>query len=113
MFDDDDRRGMAVDSMVSGGCVISGSAVRHSLLFSNVRINSFAYLEDSVVLPDVNIRRNCRIRRAVIDRYCEIAEGTVIGYDAAADRAAGFYVTANGVTLVSPDMLGQDVNQVR
>ena len=113
VFDDDDRRGMAVDSMVSGGCVISGSAVRHSLLFSNVRINSFAYLEDSVVLPDVNIRRNCRIRRAVIDRYCEIAEGTVIGYDAAADRAAGFYVTANGVTLVSPDMLGQDVNQVR
>ncbi len=113
VFDDDVRRGMAVDSMVSGGCVISGAVVRHSLLFSNVRINSYAYLEDSVVLPDVQIGRKCRIRRAVIDRFCQIAEGTVIGYDQAADRAAGFYVTDNGVTLVSPEMLGQDVNQVR
>jgi glucose-1-phosphate adenylyltransferase len=113
VFDDDDRRGMAVDSMVSGGCVISGAVVRHSLLFSNVRINSFAYMEDSVVLPDVDIARNCRIRRAIIDRFCQIAEGTVIGYDPAADRAAGFYVTEKGVTLVSPEMLGQDINQVR
>jgi glucose-1-phosphate adenylyltransferase len=113
VFDDDDRRGMAVDSMVSGGCVISGSVVRHSLLFSNVRVNSYALVEDSVVLPDVKIGRRCRIRRAVIDRFCEIAEGTVIGYDAAMDRAAGFYVTEQGVTLVSPEMLGQDINQIR
>jgi glucose-1-phosphate adenylyltransferase len=113
VFDDDDRRGMAVDSMVSGGCVISGSVVRHSLLFSNVRVNSYALVEDSVVLPDVKIGRRCRIRRAVIDRFCDIAEGTVIGYDAAMDRAAGFYVTEQGVTLVSPEMLGQDINQIR
>jgi glucose-1-phosphate adenylyltransferase len=113
VFDDDDRRGMAVDSMVSGGCVISGAVVRHSLLFSNVRVNSYALVEDSVVLPDANIGRRCRIRRAVIDRFCEIAEGTVIGYDAEMDRAAGFYVTDRGVTLVSPEMLGQDINQVR
>jgi glucose-1-phosphate adenylyltransferase len=72
VFDDEDRRGMAVDSMVSGGCVISGATVRHSLLFSNVRVNSFALVEDSVVLPDVGIGRYCRIRRAVIDRFCEI-----------------------------------------
>jgi glucose-1-phosphate adenylyltransferase len=113
VFDDDDRRGMAVDSMVSGGCVISGATVRHSLLFSNVRVNSYALVEDSVILPDVNIGRHCRIRRAVIDRFCRIAEGTVIGYDPAADRAAGFLVSEGGVTLVSPEMLGQDVNQVR
>jgi glucose-1-phosphate adenylyltransferase len=113
VFDDEDRRGMAVDSMVSGGCVISGATVRHSLLFSNVRVNSFALVEDSVVLPDVDIGRYCRIRRAVIDRFCEIQEGTVIGYDAEADRAAGYYVTPSGITLVSPEMLAQTTNQIR
>ena len=113
VFDDDDRRGMAVDSMVSGGCVISGAKVRHSLLFSNVRVNSFALVEDSVVLPDVDIGRYCRIRRAVIDRFCEIQEGTVIGYDPRADRAAGYLVTEGGVTLVTPEMLNQTTNQVR
>jgi len=113
VFDDDDRRGMAVDSMVSGGCVISGSRVRHSLLFSNVRVNSFALVEDSVVLPDVTIGRYCRIRRAVIDRFCDLKEGTVIGYDPEADRAAGFFVSEGGVTLVSPEMLSQNINQIR
>jgi glucose-1-phosphate adenylyltransferase len=113
VFDDEDRRGMAVDSMVSGGCVISGATVRHSLLFSNVRVNSFALVEDTVVLPDVDIGRYCRIRRAVIDRFCEIQEGTVIGYDAEADRAAGYYVTPSGITLVSPEMLAQTTNQIR
>jgi glucose-1-phosphate adenylyltransferase len=104
---------MAVDSMVSGGCVISGAAVRHSLLFSNVRVNSYASVQDSVILPDVDIGRYCRIRRAVVDRFCQLAEGTVIGFDPEADRRAGFYVTESGVTLVSPDMLGQDTNRVR
>jgi glucose-1-phosphate adenylyltransferase len=113
VFDDDKRRGMAVDSMVSGGCVISGATVRHSLLFSNVRVNSYAYMQDSVVLPDVDIGRKCVIRRAVIDRYCQIAEGTEIGVDRAADRRAGFHVTEGGVTLVTPEMLGQDVNHIR
>ncbi len=113
VFDDDERRGMAVDSMVSGGCVISGATVRHSLLFSNVRVNSYAYMQDSVVLPDVDIGRRCVIRRAVIDRYCQIAEGTEIGVDLAADRRAGFHVTEGGVTLVTPEMLGQDVNHIR
>jgi glucose-1-phosphate adenylyltransferase len=113
VFDDEDRRGMAVDSMVSGGCVISGATVRHSLLFSNVRVNSFALVEDTVVLPDVDIGRYCRIRRAVIDRFCEIHEGTVIGYDPDADRAAGYYVTPSGITLVSPEMLAQSTNHIR
>ncbi len=113
VFDDDDRRGMAVDSMVSGGCVISGAVVRHSLLFSNVRVNSYANVQDSVILPDVDIGRYCRIRRAVVDRFCLLAEGTVIGFDPEADRRAGFHVTESGITLVSPDMLGQDVNHIR
>ncbi len=113
VFDKDDRRGMAVDSMVSGGCIISGSVVRHSLLFSSVRINSYSYVEDSVVLPNVEIGRNCRVRRAVIDRWCKLAKGTEIGFDHDADRAAGFFVTDSGITLVTPDMLGQQINRLR
>ncbi|NKN34608.1 glucose-1-phosphate adenylyltransferase [Marichromatium bheemlicum] len=113
VFDDEDRRGMAVDSMVSGGCIISGAKVRHSLLFSNVRVNSFAYVEDSVVLPDVDIGRNCTIRNAIIERYCQLGEGTVIGLDPEADRRAGYQVTDSGITLVTPEMLGQNANHVR
>ncbi|MBK1645539.1 glucose-1-phosphate adenylyltransferase [Thiocapsa imhoffii] len=113
VFDDEDRRGMAVDSLVSGGCIISGATVRHSLLFSNVRINSYTSVQDSVILPDVLIGRNCTIRNAVIDRYCQIDEGTVIGLDQDADRRAGYFVSEGGVTLVTPEMLGQDANHVR
>ncbi len=113
VFDDEDRRGMAVDSMVSGGCIISGATVRHSLLFSNVRVNSFSYVQDSVILPDVDVGRNCEIRNAVIDRGCRISEGMVIGKDPEEDRKQGFYVTEGGVTLVTPEMLGQEVNYVR
>jgi len=111
VFDDDDRRGMAVDSMVSGGCVISGASLRHSLLFSNVKLHSYAKLEDAVVLPDVDIGRHCRIRKAVIDRGCAIRPGTVIGYDPQED-ARRFYVTEDGVILVTPDMLQQELPHV-
>lgn len=113
VFDDEERRGMAVDSMVSGGCVISGAVVRHSLLFSNVRVNSYAYVKDSVVLPDVDVGRNCEIRRSIIDRGCRVPEGLALGLDPEEDAAKGFYVSEGGVTLVTPEMLGQEVNHVR
>ncbi|MDD2767220.1 MAG: glucose-1-phosphate adenylyltransferase [Methylococcus sp.] len=106
VFDDDDRRGMAVDSMVSGGCVISGAEVRHSLLFSNVRVNSFSRVHDSVILPDVNIGRHCRISRAVIDKGCSIPPNSVIGENLEEDRKR-FYVSPDGIVLVTPDCLGQ------
>ncbi len=112
VFDDEDRRGMAVDSMVSGGCIISGAQVRHSLLFSNVKVNSYSTLEDAVILPNVEIGRHCHIKRAVIDRGCNIPEGTVIGEDPAED-AKRFHVTPGGVTLVVPEMLGQQLHHVR
>jgi glucose-1-phosphate adenylyltransferase len=112
VFDDEERRGMAVDSMVSGGCVISGAKVHTSLLFSNVRVNSYSEVNDTVVLPDVNIGRNCRITRAVIDRGCDIPEGTVIGEDPQAD-AERFYVSEQGIVLVTPEMLGQVIHHVR
>ena len=112
VFDDDNRRGMAVDSMVSGGCVISGAEVRHSLLFSNVRVNSYSKVKDSVVLPQVNIGRNCRINKAIIDRGCKIPEGTVIGENLDEDRKR-FYVSPGGVVLITPDDLGQPIHFAR
>jgi glucose-1-phosphate adenylyltransferase len=112
IFDDDERRGMALDSMVSGGCVISGATVRHSLLFSNVRVNSYTKLQDVVALPDVHFGRDCHISRAVIDKGCELPDGTIIGEDAEED-AKQFYVSPNGVVLVTPEMLGQEIHHVR
>ena len=112
IFDDDDRRGMALDSMVSGGCLISGATVRHSLLFSNVRVNSYSVLQDVVALPNVRIGRDCRVTKAVIDKGCVLPEGTVIGEDPETD-AERFYVSPNGVVLVTPEMLGQELHHVR
>ncbi|BBL71627.1 glucose-1-phosphate adenylyltransferase [Methylogaea oryzae] len=109
IFDDDDRRGMAVDSMVAGGCIISGAEIRHSLLFSNVRVNSYSQVRDAVVLPDVNIGRHCRIKRAVIDKGCDIPPNTVIGEDIEQDRQR-YFVSPTGITLVTPDMLGQQLH---
>lgn len=106
VFDDDGRRGMAVDSMVSAGCIISGSRVRHSLLSDNVRVHSFTQIQDSVLLPGVDIGRHCRITRAIIDSGCRIPAHTVIGADPAEDRRR-FFVTPRGVVLVCPQMLNQ------
>jgi glucose-1-phosphate adenylyltransferase len=104
VFDDPDRRGMAVESMVSGGCIISGATVRRSLLFSNCRINSHAQTCEAVLLPDVDVGRRARLNRVVVDRGCRIREGLVIGEDPELD-AKRFYRSDGGVTLVSAEML--------
>ncbi|MBI1732312.1 MAG: glucose-1-phosphate adenylyltransferase [Gammaproteobacteria bacterium] len=104
VFDDDDRRGTAVDSMVSAGCIISGSSVRHSLLSDNVRVHSFSHIEDSVLLPGAEVGRHCRIARTIIDSGCRIPERTIIGEDLAEDRKR-LFVTPRGVRLVCPGML--------
>ena len=109
VFDDDDRRGMAVDSTIAGGCVISGATVRRSLLFSDVRVNSYSLVEDSVVLPYVNIGRSCRIKKAILDKGCQIPEGTIIGENTEED-AKRFSVSPGGVVLVTPEMLGQEMH---
>jgi glucose-1-phosphate adenylyltransferase len=113
VFDDDDRRGTAIQSMVSGGCVVSGAEIRDSLLFSRSRVDSYSSVSSSVVLPDVNIGENCRITKAIIDRGSVIESGTVIGEDHDADRERGFRVTDSGLTLVTPDMLGQNLHFTR
>jgi len=112
VFDDENRRGMAVDSMVSGGCIISGAKVRHSLLFSNVKVHTGSVLQDAVVLPDVDVGKGARITKAVVDKGCNIPPGMVIGEDPAAD-AERFFVSPRGVVLVTPDMLGQELHHVR
>lgn len=109
VFNDDDRRGLAVDSLVSSGCIVSGASVKRSLLFSRVRVNSWASLEESVILPEVNIGRHCTLHKVILDRGCNLPEGTTIGLDHEADRKRGFRVTSGGVTLVTRPMLGQSV----
>lgn len=112
VFNDDDRRGMAVDSMVSGGCIISGAHIQSSLLFSNVTVDNYTTIDSSVVLPDVTIGKNCNINHAVIDKYCQIPDGTVIGKNEKDDNQR-FYVSPTGVVLVTPEMFGQVVHYVR
>jgi len=105
VFDDEGRRGMAVDSMVSGGCIVSGASVRRSVLFSNVRVEDGALIEDCVVLPDVVVGPGVTVRRAIIDRHCRLEQGV---------REDGrFRVTEKGLTLITPEMLGQPVHQLR
>ncbi len=113
VFDHAERRGEAIESMVSGGCVISGASVRNSLLFSNCTVESYSLVEQSVVLPEVEIGEHCRIRRCVIDRGARIDAQTVIGEDHDADRERGLRVTDSGLTLVTPDMLGQHLHFTR
>jgi glucose-1-phosphate adenylyltransferase len=104
VFDDDARRGQAVDSMVSGGCIISGSRVSNSLLFSNVRVHDYSHVERSVILPRVRVGERCVVQGAVIDSGCVIPDGMKIGVDLEAD-AERFHVTDGGVVLVTSKML--------
>jgi glucose-1-phosphate adenylyltransferase len=106
VFDDPDRRGMALNSMVAGGCIVAGASVRRSVLFPNVHVEAGSDLDESVVLPNVRIGKTCRIRRTVLDKECVVPDGFVIGHDRDKDSRR-FHVTPAGITLVTPDMLGQ------
>jgi glucose-1-phosphate adenylyltransferase len=104
VFNDPRRRGCAMDAMVAGGCIVSGAEVQRSVLFSRARVEQNSDVRDSLLLPDVTVGNNCKLRKAVIDERCSIPDGTIIGYDAAADRAR-FHVSSGGVVLVTPEML--------
>jgi glucose-1-phosphate adenylyltransferase len=112
IFNEDKRRGMAVDSMVSGGCIISGSHIDHSVLFSNVVVKQHSLVEDSVVLPDVRIGENCKIKNTIIDKSCDIPDGTVIGHDVENDKRK-YHISPKGRVLVTPEMFGQEVHHAR
>lgn len=112
VFNNAARRGMAVDSMISSGCIISGAHIQHSLLFNSVVVNAYAYIEDAVILPDVIVGEHCRIKKVVIDKGAIIPDGMVVGEDAV-DDARRFYVSPEGVVLITPDMLGQSLHHGR
>jgi glucose-1-phosphate adenylyltransferase len=104
VFNDDGRRGMAVDSLVAGGCVVSGAEVLRSVLFTGVRVHSFSCVEDAVILPGADIGRHCRLKKVIIDEGCKLPPHTVIGFDAEAD-ARRFYRSPAGVVLVTSSMV--------
>lgn len=103
MHNQDDRRGMAIESVVSGGCIVSGN-VHRSVLFSSVRVHSYSTVSWSVLLPGVQVGRHARLTRVVVDRGCTVPDAIVIGEDAALD-AQRFYRSENGITLVTREML--------
>lgn len=105
VFDEENRRGTAIDSTVAGGVIVSGSSVKRSLLFSKVRVNSYCYINEAVILPGAIIGRGCKINKAIIDRSCVVPPRLEVGVDHDQDRANGFRVTNKGVVLVTRDML--------
>jgi glucose-1-phosphate adenylyltransferase len=109
VHDDDGRRGMALDSVIGGGCIISGATVRRTLLFSDVRVESHSLVEDCIVLANVQIGMNCVLKKCIIDKNCSLPDGLRIGLDASED-AKRFHVTASGITLVTRVMLGQELS---
>jgi glucose-1-phosphate adenylyltransferase len=106
VFDDDGRRGMATDSLVSAGCILSGGHAQRCVLSNNVRIDCCSEVIDSVILTDVRIGEYCRIRNAIVDCGCHLPDHSTIGYDQKLDRER-YYLTEGGVVLVCPGMLGQ------
>ncbi len=106
VFDDDGRRGTAVSSLVSSGCIVSGATVRRSILFAKVRVGEHSLIEDSLLLPDSVVGRHVTLRRVVVDKRCFLPDGFSAGVDAELDRAR-FHVTERGITLITAEMLGQ------
>ena len=105
IFDNEDRRGMAVDSTISGGCIVSGSIIRKSLLFSSVHTHSYSLIEESVLMHGCDVGEHCKLRRVIVDSRCKIPDGLTIGYDRKQDIANGFRVSEKGITLVTSNML--------
>lgn len=112
VFNNDQRRGMATDSLISGGCIISGASITQSVIFSNVHVHSYSMIQDSVIMPNVEISRHVKLNRVVVDTDTRIPEGVEIGFDVELDRKR-FYVSEKGITLVTAEMLGQSKNRIR
>ena len=99
-FDDENRRGQAIDTVVSGGCILSGGIVRHSVLGRGVKVHAGAIVEDSVILDNCDIGRRARVRRAILDKNVQVPADATVGYDAEADRARGYHVMESGIVVV-------------
>ncbi len=101
VHNDYDRRGEALDSLVCQGCIVSGARVLRSIFSTNVRVNSYSQVEDSILFDGVDVGRHCRIRRAIVDKEVKIPQNTTIGYDLEEDRRRGFTVTEQGVVVIA------------
>jgi glucose-1-phosphate adenylyltransferase len=102
VFAETGRMGRALDSLVSGGCIISGGSLKNCVVSPDVRVNSYSEIEDTILFSHVNVGRNCRIRKAIIDRDVHVPEGTTIGFEPEADRER-YFVTDSGITVVTRD----------
>jgi glucose-1-phosphate adenylyltransferase len=107
VLDEEGRRGVAINSLMSSGCIVSGATVRGSVFSSKVRVAEGSVVEDSVILPNVRIGQNVHLRRVVADKHCVLPDGFCAGLNAESDRVRGLHVTSRGVTLIVPEMLGQ------
>lgn len=105
VFNDEHRRGFAVDSTVAGGCIVSGAEISNSLLFSDVHVGSYSRVHEAVILPKVDIGRNVKIKRAIIDSGCKIPDGMEVGINKEQDIGRGFRISKNGIVLITKDML--------
>ena len=112
VFDNKERCGKATDSLISGGCIISGASISNSVMFSDIRVNSYSSIEQSVILPQVDIGRYVRLKKVVVDKGARIPDGMEIGVNPEQDRKR-FYVSDKGITLVTAEMLGQSLHQAR
>ncbi len=104
VFNDKNRRGMAVDSLVSAGCVVSGGSISRSILFTDTRVNSYSQIHESLVMPRCDVGRHCRLTKTIVASGCRLPEGLIVGEDANLDTAR-FHRTEGGVTLVTAKML--------
>jgi glucose-1-phosphate adenylyltransferase len=110
VFDDDEARGHAMDALVSGGCIVSGATVRRSLLSTNTIVERHSLIEDSVILPNVEIGQHVTLRRCIVDKFCRIPDHFEAGVDPVQDRKR-FEVSERGTVLITPEMLGQQIHQ--
>ena len=108
-FDDANRRGQAIDSIVSGGCILSGGVVRNSVLGRNVRVHAGALVEDCVIMDNCDVGRRAKVRGAILDKNVKIPEDTLIGYDLATDRARGYHITDSGIVVISGERSPVDI----
>jgi glucose-1-phosphate adenylyltransferase len=111
-FDDEGRRGMAIDSLVAGGCIISGAKVKRSVIFFNTQIETGSYIKESVLLPKVRVGKNCLLQRCIVDKGTVIPDGFQVGVDPEEDRRR-FLVTDEGIVLVTPGMMNQRLHYER
>jgi glucose-1-phosphate adenylyltransferase len=109
-FDEANRRGQAIDSVVSGACILSGGIVRNSVLGRNVKVHAAAIVEDSVILDNCDIGRRAKVRRAILDKNVRVPEDAYIGYDLEADRARGYHVTDTGIVVVEGQRSTVDIS---